>query len=202
MNNSITRVLLACLLCFSGHAFADSLLNQIEGMVGSAQTVRGKFVQTKVMTGISKRLVSDGNFIVDKTQGVLWVTEKPIYQKLRVSNSSIKIDNKSGNLMALDARSEPSVRYINELVLAVFSGDLNALDRLFSYTGEASSRGWAVELTPKSAASAPFKRITMAGGSTISRITFISKDGDSTEISFSDVRPAASLTKDEALQLQ
>ena len=202
MANAFVRLLLAGLICFSGATFAESLPSQIESMVGSAQTVRGKFVQIKVMTGISKRLVSDGNFIVDKGQGVLWVTEKPIYQKLRVSNSGIKIDNKGGNLMTLDARSEPSVRYINELVLAVFSGDMNVLDRLFNYTGEASSKGWVLELTPKSVSSAPFKKITMTGGSAISRITFISRDGDLTEILFSDIRLAASLTKDEVLQFQ
>jgi len=200
MANAFVRLLLAGLICFSGATFAESLPSQIESMVGSAQTVRGKFVQIKVMTGISKRLVSDGNFIVDKGQGVLWITEKPIYQKLRVSNSGIKIDNKGGNLMTLDARSEPSVRYINELVLAVFSGDMNVLERLFNFTGEASSKGWVLELTPKSVSSAPFKKITMTGGSAISRITFISRDGDLTEILFSDIRLAASLTKDEVLQ--
>ena len=200
MANAFVRLLLAGLICFSGATFAESLPSQIESMVGSAQTVRGKFVQIKVMTGISKRLISDGNFIVDKGQGVLWVTEKPIYQKLRVSNSGIKIDNKGGNLMTLDARSEPSVRYINELVLAVFSGDMNVLERLFNFTGEASSKGWVLELTPKSVSSAPFKKITMTGGSAISRITFISRDGDLTEILFSDIRLAASLTKDEVLQ--
>ena len=163
MTKTIARLFLTSLFCFTGLSYAESLPSQIEKMVGSAQTVRGKFVQTKVMIGISKRLVSDGSFIVDKSQGVLWITEKPIYQKLRVSSLGIKIDNKSGNLMTLDARSEPSVRYINELVMAVFSGDMNALEGLFSYTGDVSPRGWFIELTPKSSASAPFKKITMTG---------------------------------------
>jgi hypothetical protein len=66
------------LVCFSGDTLANSLPNQITGMVGSAQTVRGKFTQIKVITGISKRLVSEGNFVVDKSLGVLWITEKPI----------------------------------------------------------------------------------------------------------------------------
>ena len=87
-------------------------------------------------------------------------------------------------------------------MLAVFSGDMNVLERLFNYTGEASSKGWMIELTPKSASSAPFQKVTMTGGSAISRIKFISRDGDLTDISFSDIRPAASLTKDEVLQFQ
>ncbi len=202
MVNLIGRSILFGLIFFSSHILAESLPNQIKGMVESAQTVRGKFIQTKVITGISRHLVSDGIFIIDKSQGVLWITEKPIYQRLRVSNSSIRVDNKSGNLMTMNARSEPSVRYINELVMAVFSGDMSFLERLFSFTGETSPNSWAIELTPKSVSSVPFRKISMAGGSTISRIEFISKEGDLTVILFSDVRLAANLTKDEALQFQ
>ncbi|WP_286282152.1 outer membrane lipoprotein carrier protein LolA [Polynucleobacter sp. HIN8] len=202
MVSLIGRFLMFGLVFFSGDSLANSLPNQISGMVGSAQTVRGKFTQIKVISGISKQLVSEGNFVVDKSLGVLWITEKPIYQRLRVSKSTIRIDNRSGNLMTLDARSEPSVRYINELVIAVFSGDIISLERLFSYSGEVTSNSWTIELMPKSFSSTPFKKILMSGGTTISRITFLSKEGDSTEIQFSDVRSAANLTNDEVIQFR
>lgn len=202
MVSLIGRFLMFGLVFFSGDSLANLLPNQISGMVGSAQTVRGKFTQIKVISGISKQLVSEGNFVVDKSLGVLWITEKPIYQRLRVSKSTIRIDNRSGNLMTLDARSEPSVRYINELVIAVFSGDITSLERLFSYSGEVTSNSWTIELMPKSFSSTPFKKILMSGGTTISRITFLSKEGDSTEIQFSDVRSAANLTNDEVIQFR
>lgn len=202
MVSLIGRFLMFGLVFFSGDSLANSLPNQISGMVGSAQTVRGKFTQIKVISGISKQLFSEGNFVVDKSLGVLWITEKPIYQRLRVSKSTIRIDNRSGNLMTLDARSEPSVRYINELVIAVFSGDITSLERLFSYSGEVTSNSWTIKLMPKSFSSTPFKKILMSGGTTISRITFLSKEGDSTEIQFSDVRSAANLTNDEVIQFR
>jgi hypothetical protein len=104
--------------------------------------------------------------------------------------------------MNLDARNEPSVKYINELVLAIFSGDRSALERLFSYSGDATATGWNLELTPKNTSSTLFKKITIVGSSAINRISFISKDGDLTEVIFSDVRLAPVLNKDETLQFQ
>jgi hypothetical protein len=201
--NSISKRLLIILLALvSSAVYAGSLINQIEAFVGSSPTVRGKFSQTKTLSGVSKKLNSEGFFIVDKSKGVVWVTEKPIYQTLKVNETGIRIGNKSGLLMNLDARSEPSVKYINELVLAIFSGDMGALERLFNYSGDVTAKDWSLELTPKNTASTLFKKITILGSSSISRITFVSKEGDITEVSFFDVRLAPVLSKDEALQFQ
>ncbi|MGV0963122.1 MAG: LolA family protein [Polynucleobacter sp.] len=193
-------ILIACLI--AGSACADSLVNQIGALVSASPTVRGKFVQSKTLSGVSKKLNSEGFFIVDKGKGVVWVTEKPIYQTLKVSDSGIRIGNKSGVLMNLDARSEPSVKYINELVLAIFSGDMSALEKLFNYSGDIRAKDWSLELTPKNTVSMPFKKISIVGSSAIGRISFVSKDGDLTEVIFSDVRLAPVLSNDETLQFQ
>jgi hypothetical protein len=201
--NSISkRLLIALLVLVSGTIYAGSLVNQIEVLVSSSPTVRGKFFQTKTLSGVSKKLNSEGFFIIDQSKGVVWVTEKPIYQTLKVTEMGIRIGNKTGVLMNLDARSEPSVKYINELVLAIFSGDMSVLERLFNYSSNVMAKDWSLELTPKNTAPSLFKKITILGSSSISRITFVSKEGDITEVSFSDVRLAPSLNKDEALQFQ
>jgi outer membrane lipoprotein-sorting protein len=201
--NSISKKLIALMLfLITGSVCAGTLVSQIETLVSAAPTVRGKFTQSKTLSGVSKKLNSEGFFIVDKSKGIIWITEKPIYQTLKVSNSGIRIGNKSGVLMNLDARSEPSVKYINELVLAIFSGDMSALEKLFNYSGEVTAKGWNLELTHKNTVSTLFKKITIVGSSTINRISFISKDGDLTEVIFSDVRLAPVLSKDEILQFQ
>ncbi|QWD07920.1 outer membrane lipoprotein carrier protein LolA [Polynucleobacter paneuropaeus] len=202
MNSIAKRLIALILFLIAGSVYADSLVSKIEGLVSSAPTVRGKFIQSKTLSGVSKKLNSEGFFIVDKSKGIVWITEKPIYQTLKVSDSGIRIENKSGVLMNLDARSEPSVKYINELVLAIFSGDMSALERLFNYSGDVTAKGWNLELTPKNTTSTFFKKITIVGGSAINRISFISKDGDLTEVIFSDVRLAPVLNKDETLQFQ
>jgi outer membrane lipoprotein-sorting protein len=201
--NSISKKLIALMLfLITGSVCAGTLVSQIETLVSAAPTVRGKFTQSKTLSGVSKKLNSEGFFIVDRSRGVVWITEKPIYQTLKVSDSGIRIGNKSGVLMNLDARSEPSVKYINELVLAIFSGDMSALEKLFNYSGEVTAKGWNLELTHKNTVSTLFKKITIVGSSTINRISFISKDGDLTEVIFSDVRLAPVLSKDEILQFQ
>jgi len=202
VSSTSKRLLVALLVLVSSTVYAGSLVNQIEALVSSSPTVRGKFTQSKTLSGVSKKLNSEGFFIVDKSKGVLWVTEKPIYQTLKVAETGIRIGNKSGVLMNLDVRSEPSIKYINELVLAIFSGDMNALERLFNCSGDITAKDWSLELTPKNTASIFFKKITIIGSSSISRITFVSKEGDITEVSFSDVRLAPVLSKDEALQFQ
>lgn len=202
MNSIFKRLIALILLLIAGSVCANSLVSQIEGLVSSAPTVRGKFTQSKILSGVSKKLNSEGFFIVDKSKGIVWITEKPIYQTLKVSDAGIRIGNKSGVLMNLDARSEPSVKYINELVLAIFSGDMSALEKLFNYSGDVTAKGWNLELTPKNTASTFFMKITIEGSSAINRISFISKDGDLTEVVFSDVRLAPVLSKDEILQFQ
>ena len=202
MNSIAKRLIALILFLIAGSVYADSLVSKIEGLVSSAPTVRGKFTQSKTLSGVSKKLNSEGFFIVDKSKGIVWITEKPIYQTLKVSDSGIRIGNKSGVLMNLDARSEPSVKYINELVLAIFSGDMSTLERLFNYSGDVTAKGWNLELTPKNTALTFFKKITIVGSSAINRISFISKDGDLTEVIFSDVRLAPVLNKDETLQFQ
>ena len=202
MNKFIKPIMALILLLATGAIYAESLIHQVSKLVTSSPTVRGQFSQTKTLSGVSKKLNSEGFFIVDKGKGVIWVTEKPIYQTLKVSESGIRIGNKTGVLMNLDARSEPSVKYINELVMAIFSGDMSALENLFNDSGDVSAKGWTLELTPKNMSSTFFKKITIVGGSAISRITFVSKEGDITEVVFSDVRLAPVLSKDEALQFQ
>ena len=202
MNSIFKRLIALILFLIASSVCANSLVSQIEGLVSSAPTVRGKFTQSKTLSGVSKKLNSEGFFIVDKNKGIVWITEKPIYQTLKVSDAGIRIGNKSGVLMNLEARSEPSVKYINELVLAIFSGDMSALEKLFNYSGDVTAKGWNLELTPKNTTSTFFKKITILGSSAINRISFISKDGDLTEVVFSDVRLAPVLSKDEILQFQ
>lgn len=202
MFRSKARLLIVFLMLIPNIVFANQLLNQIKNSINTPQIIRGKFVQNRALAGVSKKLVSEGYFLVDKQRGILWATEKPIYQALAVTDAGISIKNKSSTLMNLDSRNQPSVKYINELMLAIFSVDMNAIERVFDYTGEVTSKGWSLNLTQKNISSAVFKNVVITGGSVISRITFTSKEGDVTDIVFTEVKPIAALTTDEILQFQ
>lgn len=202
MFNCIKGLLIFFLVWVPSYVLADPLLEQIKGSINSPPIVRGTFVQNRTLTGVSKKLISEGFFIVDKTRGVLWITEKPIYQSLAVTEAGITIRSKSNTLMNLNARNDPSIKYVNELMLAILSGDMGSLEKIFNYSGDISQKGWALELLPKNNSSAVFKRVSISGNASINQITFMSKDGDLTDIIFTNVKSVASLTKDEILQFQ
>ena len=132
----------------------------------------------------------------------MWVTEKPIYQALSVADTGIVIRNKSNTLMNLNSQNAPSVRYTNELMRAIFSGDMSSIDKIFNYSGEISSKGWKLDLIPKNTSSTIFKKVSISGDAVINHITFTTVEGDITDIAFSDVTPVTALTQDETLQLQ
>ena len=193
----IKKILAVLLVICSGYVFADQLLDQIKTLINSPQIIRGNFTQTRILMGISKKLTSDGFFLIDKSKGIVWVTERPIYQALKVTDIGISIGNKTNTLMKIDSLNQPSVKYINELMLAMFSGDMNSLERVFNYSGELTAKGWVLELTQKNSSSAIFKKVVINGNSTVSHITFYTKEGDITDINFTNVKPITSLTKDE-----
>jgi hypothetical protein len=75
--NSISKKLIALMLfLITGSVCAGTLVSQIETLVSAAPTVRGKFTQSKTLSGVSKKLNSEGFFIVDKSKGIVWITEK------------------------------------------------------------------------------------------------------------------------------
>lgn len=164
--------------------------------------MRGSFKQARMLSGVSKQLNSEGFFLVDKERGILWVTEKPIYQVLKVTRSEINIKNKSQTIMNINATNEPSIRFINELLLSIFSGDMSAIEKVFTYQGEINANGWSLLLTQKKSNSAVLGKVSISGKSAIESVSLESKDGDLTRITFADVKPITSLTKDEISQFQ
>jgi hypothetical protein len=191
-----------CLILIPNSIFAAQLLDQIKSSMNTQSIARGKFIQNRTLTGVSKKLTSEGYFLVDKNRGILWVTEKPIYQILLVTDTGISIRNKSNALMTLNSRNNSSVKYVNDFMRAVFSGDMYSLDKIFNHSGEISSKGWVLDLIPKNTSSTIFKKVSISGDSVINHIIFTSAEGDITDIAFIDVMPATSLTKDEISQFQ
>jgi hypothetical protein len=104
--------------------------------------------------------------------------------------------------MNINAANEPSMRFINELLMSIFSGDMSAIEKVFIYQGEININGWSLLLTQKKLYPTTLGKVSIRGKSAIEAVSFESKDGDLTRITFSDVKPVRSLTKDEISQFQ
>jgi hypothetical protein len=170
-----------------------------------APVVRGQFEQAKTIKGFRNALVSHGEFLVARGQGVWWHTQQPFESTLVVTRTKVftrAADGTSGYVA--DAQSEPGLRQVNELVFSLLSADLDALADRFAIDAQAvGATGWTLTLTPRDADVARFlARATIAGDRFVQTVRIDEPRGDSTQIRFSHQSPSESLSAADAARLQ
>ncbi len=167
--------------------------------------LKGEFEQSKTLKGFRNALVSHGEFLVARGQGVWWHTTKPFESTLVVTKARLFTrapDGTTNNVM--DAATEPGLRQVNELVFSLLGGDLDALAGRFDIAAQpAGAAGWQVTLTPKDANIAKFLvRATLAGDRFVQTVHIEEARGDTTQIRFSRQVPAPAMSADEAARFQ
>ena len=170
-----------------------------------APVLQGEFEQTKTIKGFRNALVSHGEFMVARGQGVWWHTRQPFESTLVVTRTRLFTrapDGTSSNVM--DAQSEPGLRQVNELVFSLLSADLDALGDRFAIAAQAvGANGWTLTLTPRDANVAKFlKSATLGGDRFVQTVRIDEARGDSTQIRFSRQSPSAALSSADAARLQ
>lgn len=176
------RLILACLLFAATAAHAD-LLGDVRARLVDAPVLRGEFVQTRQLAGIRKPLTAEGRFLVLRGQGVLWQTEKPFAQTLRVTPRELLQKDARGNSTRLSADKEPVVATISQVLSAVMGGDLAPLPRLFEVKGALEASRWQLVLSPRERGMAQLiSEIRLSGNTQVDSVTLLSPSGDQTRI--------------------
>jgi outer membrane lipoprotein-sorting protein len=170
-----------------------------------APVLHGDFEQTKTIQGFRHALVSHGEFIVARGQGVWWHTQQPYESTLVVTRTRLftrAADGSAANVM--DAQTEPGLRQVNELLFSLLSADLDALVDRFTIAAQAQgATGWTLTLTPRDANVARFlTRATLTGERFVQTVRIDEARGDTTQIRFSRQSPSAALSPAEAARLQ
>jgi outer membrane lipoprotein-sorting protein len=170
-----------------------------------APVLKGEFEQTKTLKGFRNPLVSKGEFLVARGQGVWWHTQQPFETTLVVTKTRLftrNPDGSAGNLA--DAQAEPGVKQVNELVFSLLAADLDALADKFDVVAQpAGAAGWTLVLTPRDASLAKFLvRATLAGERDVQSVRLEEARGDTTQIRFSRQIPSNALTTDEAARFR
>jgi hypothetical protein len=170
-----------------------------------APVLQGDFEQVKTIAGFRNPLVSHGDFLVARGQGVLWHTTKPFESTLVVTKTRLftrAADGSTAN--ALDAQSEPGLRQVNELVFALLAADLDALAERFTIEGEGvGAQGWKLVLVPRDPQLARFiARATLEGGRNVESVRIEEARGDATLIRFAHQVPAQALGTADAARFQ
>jgi hypothetical protein len=170
-----------------------------------APVLKGEFEQSKTLKGFKNPLVSHGEFLVARGQGVWWHTQQPFESTLVVTKTRLftrAADGSSDNLM--DAQTEPGLAQVNELIFSLLAADLDVLTDKFTVAAQpVGATGWTLTLTPRDANIARFLvRATLTGERDVQTVRIEEARGDATQIRFSRQVPSAALTADESARFQ
>lgn len=174
-------------------------LSEAARRLDNAAIMRGDFEQTKTIKGFKKPLVSRGHFLMARGKGIQWVTNEPFPSTLVVTKDRLLTIMDKGVQQQLDARQEPGLRAINELLMAVLGGDLNALNARFQIEGGLQGvQGWRLSLVPRDVALQRFiSHIDMDGDAHVQNVRLSEGAGDESRIRFTH-HSSTSLTQAEA----
>jgi hypothetical protein len=170
-----------------------------------APVVRGGFEQTKTIKGFRNALVSHGEFMVARGQGVWWHTQQPFESTLVVTRTRLFARAADGTTSDVaDAQAEPGLRQVNELVFALLSADLDALADRFAIDAQAvGAAGWTLTLTPRDADVAKFlAKATISGDRFVQAVRIDEAHGDTTQIRFSHQSASDAPSAADAARLQ
>lgn len=167
--------------------------------------LKGEFEQTKTLKGFRNALVSHGEFLVARGQGVWWHTLKPFESTLVVTPTRLFTRAADGGANdVMDAGADAGLRQVNELVFSLLAGDVGALADRFDATAQAvGSSGWSLVLVPKDPRVAGvLLRATLTGDRQVETVRIDEARGDTTQIRFSHQAPSATLAADDAARLR
>jgi hypothetical protein len=198
--NKVKTVLLAAALAMFSPAQAAAPVARIQAMLAKPPIMCGRFDQTKQLAGMKKPLASNGRFCVVAGKGVLWRTLQPFPSTLRLTRDEIVNYQGDRVAMRLDAKTEPTVRMINNVLFSLLSGDLGQLETLFEVDGTVDATSWNVALKARQAAlEKAIGTIKLDGGAYVKNIVMSEAGGDKTSIVFSAIQTGeAAMTKEEA----
>jgi outer membrane lipoprotein-sorting protein len=200
--------LLAATALFATASFAapdTDFVKLVHQRLQASPVLKGEFEQTKTLKGFRNPLVSHGEFLVARGQGVWWHTQQPFESTLVVTKTRLftrNADGSTNNLM--DAQTEPGLEQVNELIFSLLAADLGVLADKFTVVAQAvGANGWMLTLTPRDANIAKFLvRATLTGERDVQTVRIEEARGDATQIRFAHQVPSTALTADEAARFQ
>ncbi|MBB1461848.1 hypothetical protein A165_05140 [Vibrio tasmaniensis ZS-17] len=193
-------------------------ISDLQIVLSANNIVRGEFTQTRNMEMFAQPLTSQGTFLLDKSNGLLWTQTTPFPVSLVLTDNKLSQRFADQPAKIITDKENPMAFYFSHIFLSVFHGDTQKLQEQFSLDFEpatttntdasanSSSQDtrWTLTLKPKSAPmNAVFEAITLQGQNDIERIELREIRGDSTVIEFSQLSHLPEVLSDaEAQQFQ
>lgn len=193
----------ALLAASAGACAAD--LSVVKQRLAQPALLRGQFVQDKQVQGFDQPLHSSGDFVVARGKGVLWRTRQPFPNLLAISRERIRSFDANGKLQGeMDAKKQPALRMIDEIMFALMAGDVDALSARFKLDARAQgSEGWSLTLVPSAKAVArALDHVELQGARYIREVKLVDAHGAATVLRFDALSEQPALSADEEARLE
>ncbi|MFA0312720.1 hypothetical protein BH581_18235 [Vibrio splendidus] len=193
-------------------------ISDLQTVLSANNIVRGEFTQIRNMEMFAQPLTSQGTFLLDKSNGLLWTQATPFPVSLVLTDNKLSQRFADQPAKIITDKQNPMAFYFSHIFLSVFHGDTQKLQEQFSLSFEpaieqssnasadssSDDTRWILTLKPKSAPmNAVFEAITLQGKNDIERIELREIRGDSTVIEFSQLSHRPEVLSDaEAQQFQ
>ncbi|UIJ41525.1 outer membrane lipoprotein carrier protein LolA [Vibrio kanaloae] len=189
-------------------------ITDLQTVLSANNIVRGEFTQTRNMEMFAQPLTSQGAFLLDKSNGLLWTQTTPFPVRLVLTDNKLSQRFADQPAEIITDKENPMAFYFSHIFLSVFHGDTQKLQEQFALDFEPATvtssdentenKSWTLTLKPKSAPmNAVFEAITLQGQNDIERIELREIRGDSTVIEFSQLSHLPEVLSDaEAQQFQ
>ncbi len=208
----LTAIMTSGLVNAKENTAAVSPISELQTVLSQNSIVRGEFTQTRNMEMFAQPLTSQGTFLLDKSNGLLWTQTTPFPVNLVLTDNKLSQRFADQPAKIITDKENPMAFYFSHIFLSVFHGDTQKLQDQFSLSfqpatvqsSDENTGSWTLTLKPKSAPmNAVFEAITLQGNSDIERIELKEIRGDSTVIEFSKLSHQPEVLSDaEAQQFQ
>jgi len=149
--------------------------------------VRGDFIQSRKIEMFDQPLTSNGQFLLEKSHGLLWNQQTPFPVNLVLTEDKLRQTFADQPPQVITAQENPMAFYFSKIFLSVFHGDTQQLQSQFELQLKTSQQQWQLTLEPKQAPlNAVFKSITLKGNDNIDYLVLEEVRGDKTEIEFTN----------------
>lgn len=168
-------------------AQAGTGADSVRDRLAQPAVLRGRFEQSKQLEGFDQPLVSRGDFLLVRDRGVAWDTREPFASTTLLTRDRLLTRLPDGSQrVLLDAGQSPGTAAVNALLMALVSGDLEALAERFTLEETVDGdAGWQLRLQPRDdALRQVFSRIRLQGDRFVREVRLEEAGGDVTTLRF------------------
>jgi hypothetical protein len=165
-----------------------SQLESVQKELSQSSTIKGEFVQTRYIKILSSPVVSKGNFILSKREGLTWKQTTPFVSSLIVTNNKLIQKMGESDPVIITKEQEPIVFSFTKIFLSIFQGETDKVKEYFYIYFKGNKSSWEIALRPRtSPLNKAIMSINVLGARFVKKVIITEVKGTKMVIKFSNV---------------